>query len=226
MIKKTDAMISFAANTERTEMLITAMAKIKAYNWLYQQKTFEKNLKMGYVVEKVQNKELEKIEKSCAEHAIISLCTNFEVYYKDFVQELLYKFPGVFKNKNTKYKEKIIMMLSDQKDFDYESIGYKLSLKNRFDYIEFFEIYSIPFLTDDEKEIIEHVYIIRNNYVHNAGRKDKQTKNKLEKYPSPTGESYLTTEAKRLRTKFKRLIIKANERTMSKCERMNSLIVR
>ena len=106
MIKKTDAVINFAVNTERTEMLITAIAKIKAYNWLYQQKTLGENLEMGYVVQKVQNKELEKIEKSCAEHAIVSLCTNFEVYCKDLVQELLYKFPGVFKNKNTRYKEK------------------------------------------------------------------------------------------------------------------------
>lgn len=223
MIKKTDAIINFAANTERTEMLITAMSKIKTYDWLYQQKIFDKNIKMGYVVQNFQNKELWKIEKSCREHAIISLCTNFEVYYKDLVQEILYKFPEIFKNKNTRYEEKMMMMLSDHKYFDYESIGSKLSLKNRFDYIEFFEIYSIPFLTDEEKKIIEHIYIIRNNYAHNAGRKDKQTKKKLEKYNSPTGESYLTAGVKGLRTKFKRLIIKANVRIMNECERMVSI---
>lgn len=211
-------MQGFIANMERTEMLITAMGKIKTYNWIYQQKALEKNLEFGYTVQRVQDKELRKIEKSCAEHAILSLSTNFEVYYKDLVQELLYKYPGFFKNIKVKYQEKILNMLFSKMRYDYDMIAQELGLKNRFDVYTFFKEYGITFLTLDEKKIIEHIFTIRNSYVHNAGRRDKKTKKKLKKYPSPTMEGYLTTEAKRLRTKFKRLIIKVYDRVLKEFE--------
>ncbi len=212
MIIKTDALANFSNNTERTEMLIIAMSKIKTYNWMYQQKALEKNLEFGYTVQKSQDKELRKIENSCSENAIISLSTNFEVFYKDLMQELLNKYPLFFKNKITKYTEKIIKMISSKKRYNYERISEELSLKNRFNFIDFFEDYKLPFLSKDEKKIIEHIYTIRNNYMHNAGRIDKKTKIKLKKYPSPTQQGYLTTEAKRLRTKFNRLIKKIHKR--------------
>ena len=212
MIIKTSAIKNFLSNSERTEMLIIAISKIKTYNWLYQQKTYGENPEFDQVVKNVQNKELLKIETSCAEHAIISLCTNFEVYYKDLIQELLSKYPLFFQNKNLKSQEKIINMISSKKRYDYELISKELNLKNRFDFIEFLDEYKIPFLNNDEKNIIEYIYAIRNNYVHSAGRMDKKTKEKLKKYPSPTKEAYLTTEAKRLRTKFNRLIKKIHNR--------------
>lgn len=221
MIEKIDAMINFATNTEKTEMLIAAIDKIKAYNRLHQEKIFGENLKMGYIVQESQLNEFVKIEKSCSEHAIISLCTNFEVYYKELVQELLYKFPEIFMNENKGYKEKITEMLSGSKQFNYESIGNMLSLKNRFDYVAFFKKYSIPFLTDDELKIVEHMYVIRNNCVHNAGRSDSQTERRLEKYPVPNVEFYISTKTKMLRTRFNRLIEKSHARTIKECEKLS-----
>ena len=222
MIKKVSAMDSFSHNLERTEMLITAMEKIKIYNSLYQQKTFEKDPEFGYVVREIQDKELSKIEKSCAEHAIISLATNFEIFYKELLQELLYAYPSIFIRVESKYKGKLRDLIGGTEYFEYEHIADYLGLKNRKDFLDFFEEYGIPLLADTEKKIIEHIYTMRNCYVHNAGKRDEKTIKNLEKYPSPTGESRLTTEAKRLRTKFKRLMIKANNRAIKECERIEA----
>lgn len=185
MIKEVSAIDSFNINTTRTNMLITAMAKIKAYNWMYQQKTFEKNLEFGYVVQKVQDEELRKIELSCAEHAIISLATTFEVYYKELLQELLYKYPKIFLNTDSEYQKKITNLITAKEYFDYESIAEHLKLKKRHDFIKFFKEYNVPLLTGNEEEIIEHIYVMRNCYVHNAGKIDKKTGNRLKKYPPP-----------------------------------------
>jgi hypothetical protein len=222
MIKKVSAMDSFYHNLERTEMLITAMEKIKVYNSLYQQKTFGEDPQFGYIVREVQDKELRKIEISCAEHAIISLATNFEIYYKELLQELLYAYPSIFIGVKSKYKDKLRDLTDGIEYYEYEHIADYLGLKNRKDFLNFFEEYSIPILTDAEKHIIEHIYTMRNCYVHNAGKRDKKTIKNLDKYPSPTGENRLTTEARRLRTKFNRLMIKANDRVIKECERIAS----
>ena len=80
MVEKTDAIPLLGKNLNRTDMLIEAMTKIKAYNRLYQ---MEHARDRDYLVVKgVQDKQLEKIEQSCAEHAIVSLATAFETYYK------------------------------------------------------------------------------------------------------------------------------------------------
>jgi len=208
MIIKNNTIGNFHLNKERTEMLITAMSKIKAYNWLYQQKAYDIHPKHHDVVKEVQDKELSKIEISCSEHAIISLCTNFEVFYKDLLQELLHKYPLFFKKKKTKYQDRIINIISSKQRYNYEKISKELNLNNRFDFIEFLKAYNVNFLRKEEIKIIEHIYIMRNSYVHNAGRLDLKTKDRLKRFPSPTNESYLTTETKRLRTKFNRLITK------------------
>lgn len=222
MIKKIDAMTNFLANSDRTEMLIVAMSKLKTYEWIYQQKALEQNLQFGYAVQKSQAREYIKIVESCSVHAIISLCTNFEVYYKDLLQELLNKFPQYFTNKKTKYQEKIVDMLSSKNRYDYGIITKELDLKNRFDFIELFEKYNLPFLTKEEKNFIEHIYVIRNNFVHSVGRIDAQTKAKLKKFPSPTGQSYLSTDAKTLRTKFNKLIKKIHNKIL---EQMNEMSI-
>ncbi|NQU98431.1 hypothetical protein HQ533_03105 [Candidatus Woesearchaeota archaeon] len=222
MIRKINSISNFHTNAKRTEMLITAMSKLKTYNWIYQQKAYDIHPKHHEAVKKSQDKELIKIEVSCSEHALISLSTNFEVYYKDLIQELLNKFSTFFTSKETKHKNIIGELVSSRKRNTYEIILNKLNIKNRFDVYDFFELFGIPFLTQDEKKIMEHIYIIRNQYVHNAGRKDKQTKIKLKKYPSPTHEGYLTTETKRLRTKFNRLIDKSYIRTMDYLNNYNS----
>ena len=208
MIIKSNNINNLNSNKERTEMLITAMSKIKSYNWLYQQKAYDIHPSHHDVVKKVQDKELSKIEVSCSEHAIISLCTTFEVFYKDLLQELLKKYPSFFRQKMTRYQDKVINIITSKKRYNYETISNELKIHNRFDFIEFLKEYNINFLKEDEIKTIEHVYTMRNNYVHDAGRINKKIKDKLKKFPSPTNEDYLTTETKRLRTKFNILITK------------------
>jgi len=197
---------------ERTEMLITAMSKIKAYNWMYQQKAYDVHPTHHDVVKKVQDKELSKIEVSCCEHAIISLCTTFEVFYKDLLQELLKKYPTFFQQKEAKYQDKIKNIITSKKRYNYENISHELKIYNRYDFIKLLKEFNLIFLKDDEIKIIEHIYAKRNNYVHDAGRINRKIKCRLKKFPSPTKEGYLTTETKRLRTKFNRLILKAYNR--------------
>ena len=54
MILEVNSLYTFVENLERTNMLITAMEKIKAYNRLYQDKTYEKNLELEKIVEEAQ----------------------------------------------------------------------------------------------------------------------------------------------------------------------------
>ena len=89
MIEKANAIEVFKKNILRTESLIVAMEKLKAYNRLYQmniEKSYPYNAKID---KQIQDKELSNIEKSCGEHAIISLVTAFETYYKELLQQLL-----------------------------------------------------------------------------------------------------------------------------------------
>jgi len=206
MIQKANAIETFQKNIERTDMLITAMEKIGAYNRIYQYKAYEINSEYGRVVTESQNKELIKIEQFCAEHAIISLATAFETYIKELLQQLLYSYPAIFLCHNTKYDSQIRELLTKRKKFDYEQIEEVLKLKNRFDYFDIFKIYSISLLTPEESQFIEYIYIKRNCFVHNAGKIDKKTKLKFRKIPSPIEKTYLTTESKRLRTEMKKLI--------------------
>ena len=85
---------------------------------------------------------------------------------------------------------------------------------NRFDYYALFRAYSIPFLNKGEDDFIEFIYTQRNNLVHNAGRLDTKTKTKLQSIPKPYDEERISTEAKRLRTKFGRMIPKINQRVI------------
>jgi hypothetical protein len=70
------------------------------------------------------------------------------------------------------------------------------------------QAYSIPFLAEDEKDFVDYLYLRRNNYVHNAGRSDTQLKAKLAKTHIPIKENAITTEAKRLRTRFGKMLHK------------------
>ena len=77
----------------------------------------------------------------------------------------------------------------------YEAIERKLNLRNRFDYYNLLQTYSIHFLSEDQKEFVEYLYLRRNNYVHNAGKADIKLKAKLDKTPVPINEIMLSTEA-------------------------------
>ncbi len=219
MIQKANAMETFKANIERTEMLIRAMEKIKGYDEKYQDEIAITDPDYAKLVTNIQNEQLIKIEKSCAEHAIISLATAFETYYKEFLQQLLYSYPDVFLSQNTKYDGQIKEFLTNRKKFDYAKIGEILRLRDRFDYFKLFKIYSIPFLTPQEEQFIEYVHAKRNCFVHSAGKIDKKAKLKLMKIPPPFGQIPLTTESKRLRTSMKRLVDKIEDRIKNKLEK-------
>jgi hypothetical protein len=97
----------------------------------------------------------------------------------------------------------------------YEDIERRLELKDRFGYYEFFSVYSIPFLSREEETLVEYLYLRRNNYVHNAGRPDKKSMGKLVKNPSLFKEKATGTEAKRLRTKLKNILVKSYDRVIA-----------
>jgi len=212
MIKPTNAIENFKRNMERTEMLITATNKIAGYNRIYQFNAYNQSNEYGEIVTKVQKEELIKIERSCSEHSIISLCIALETYYKELLQELLYKNPSFFISKDTKYYKKLKKLIEDSKGYDYNKIEKGLKIKYRPDYFDFFDLYSIPFLVNEEIEFIKYIFLRRNCLVHNAGKIDERTKKKLSKITYKYKGSYLPTEAKRLRTQLKRIILKADKR--------------
>jgi len=194
-------------------MLLEAIDKIRAYNRLYRmEQTNREYLKM---VEKVQDEEFEQIQQSCGEHAIISLATSFETYYKELLQQLLFQFPDYFTSRLTEYSTKLTELINSEHPVNYELIEAKLKLRNRFDYYDFFKAYDIEFLSPDEEKLIEYIYLKRNNYVHNAGRLDTKTQKKLEVSSPPYNEHIISTEAKRLRTKLKRAIYKVHDRIIA-----------
>jgi len=169
LIEKTDAIELLEKNLQRTEMLIEAMEKIKAYNGLYQMSNADA-CEHNKIVTIVQNQQLMYIQQSCGEHAIISLATAFEIYYKELVQQLFADYPGYFVSRNTKYSDKLNKLIQDHELATYEQIEFELKLRNRFDYYILFKAYSLPFLTLAEKRVVEYIYQQRNLYVHNAGR--------------------------------------------------------
>lgn len=207
MIQQTDSIEVFKKNIDRTNSLIAAMEKISAYNRIYQMKAAEDiNSQYANIVSRVQNEELNRIEKSCSEHAIISLSTVFETYYKELLQQLLFLYPEFFLSQHTKYTDTIQELIRRREQFSYEHIEANLNLKNRFDYYKFFQAHSILLLELKENEFIEYLYIKRNNFVHNAGKIDEKTQRKLKNIPTPVNSSSITTEAKRLRTKFTKMM--------------------
>jgi hypothetical protein len=211
VVEKTDAIVLLGRNLNRTEMLIEAMTKIKAYNRLYQM-GHARDREYLEVVRGVQDKQLEEIEQSCAEHAIVSLATAFETYYKELLQQLLCEYPDYFLSRDTKYSDRVNRLIKDSQPAAYEEIGQALNLGSRFDYYAFFKAYAIPFLSSDEEGFIEYVYIRRNSYVHNAGRPDARTRKKFAATSPPFNEYRLSTEAKRLRTRFGRILCKSYDR--------------
>lgn len=213
MIQQTDAMEVFKQNIDRTNSLVTAIEKIRAYNHLYQMKESQADPRYATMVTEIQNQELSRIAKSCSEHAIISLATAFETFYKELLQQFLYFYPAFFLSQNTKYAASLLILINQREEVSYEEIERKLNLRNRFDYYGFFEAHSIFLLEPKETEFIEYLYIKRNNLVHNAGKLDKKTAVRLKNIQNPVREASLTTEAKRLRTKLAKLITLVNRRT-------------
>ncbi len=201
-------------------MLITAMVKIKAYNRIYHDnQSHFITLKMFKIVKAVQDDELARIEQSCAEHAIISLVTAFETYYKELVQQLLADYPSYFVRRHTKYSDAVSELVRGDGLFTYEAIDRKLNLRNRCGYYDFFDAFSIPFLAENERQVIEYLYMRRNNYVHNAGRLDLKLQEKLTETPKPLNEDVLSTEAKRMRTRIKKMLGKSYDRVIAHVQR-------
>lgn len=96
MIETTNAIEVFQIDISRTNALIEAMDKIKAYNRLYQMRKSVTDPVYGNLVAEIQNQQLAWIELACAEHAIISLATTFETYCKELIQQLLADYPSFF----------------------------------------------------------------------------------------------------------------------------------
>lgn len=212
MIKKTNAVQILQQNLQRTESLIEAMEKIQAYNRLYQMKTAKDNAEFAVIVTPVQNEQLAKIEQSCAEHAIISLATAFETYYKELLQRLLFEFPEFFVPQQTNYTDQIKALIEDKHRNEYEEIEKRLKLRNRFDYYQLFAAYSVPFLSPQDVEFIEYIYAKRNSLVHHAGKITKRAQTKLGKIKVPFDGPSLKTEAKRLRTRFTKIMMQVDQR--------------
>jgi len=218
MILKTDTILAFAANVERTNILITSMEKIKGYNRIYQERSYEQNYKMGQVITEVQNRELVKIEAACAEHAIISMATVYETFLKDLLQEVLYEYGGYFCLKETNYSETITKLVKGPKKNDYQSIGKALGINSRYGYIQFFKAYSIPIETPEEKALYDLIFVYRNSFIHHGSKMSANTLKKLEAQDI-VKEQTLTTRSKRLRTKVERAIPKTRIKVLQLLEK-------
>lgn len=216
MVKNTNALEILEKNLVRTEMLIRAMEKIKGYNQIYQNN--QTNIRLLNIVKTQQESELKRIEQSCGEHAIISLITAFEIYYKELTQEMLANYPNRFLAPINIYSEKMGELIQSAEVFTYEDIEEKLGLKNHYQYFSFFKTYSIPFLQSDEEEFINYLYIRRNNYVHNAGRSEKKFIKQLSGVLQPFKYNEISTDAKRLRTRFTKILKKAHVRAITSLE--------
>lgn len=215
MIEPTNAIAVFQQNTSRTDALIEAMNRIKAYNRLYQMRESVTDPQYAKKVAEIQDRQLAWIESSCAEHAIISLATTFETYCKELVQELLADYPSFFLAHSTNSTSQIKNLIETTERVSWEQIEPALKFRNRFDYYRFFENHSIPFLSSKESELIEYIFIKRNNFVHNAGETDEKTEEKLQVISHPVNEDMVKTEAKKLRTKLNRLIISLHKRVIA-----------
>lgn len=216
MIEKNSAFKVFEINMERTNILIQAVEKISAYNFLYQEKAYNISPDHRNIVKAVQDKELEKISNSCYEHAIISIATTFETYLKELVQELLFKHGDYFLNRNSKWKERINALINDSEKYDFEIILNRLNLRNRFQTIEFLDTYNLVLLTPDQENLINSIYIKRNNFVHNGSKLSKKAKTQITELNEVDKEKYFDLSIKWTRTKFKRMMIKVHENIFQK----------
>lgn len=213
MIVKANAVEIFQVNIDRTNMLIEAIDKIKAYNWLYQQNVAKTDPHFLQTISEVQNDQLVQIGQSCAEHAIISLSTVFETYYSELLQELLFSKPDYFTDQVNTYTQKLDTLINDTQAYTFEAIEKRLGLRGRKDYYQFFQSYNVPFITENtEQELIEFIYAWRNHFVHNANRPDPKRDHLLSTISSPIKETSLITQAKRLRTALTQLIPKIEMR--------------
>lgn len=206
-------MALLSKNLARTEMLIVAMEKIKTYNQIYQNK--QTNLIDYKAIKSTQDQELVKIEQSCGEHAIISMITAFETFYKELVQELLAEHSSYFFAISTPYSSQINEMVFESVFLTYEDIQRRLGLRDRKEYYGFLTSYSITLLSHEEQEFVEYLYLRRNNYVHNAGRPDEKLKTKLSKNPSPFPDVVVSTEAKKLRTKLHKILLRSYKQVIT-----------
>ncbi len=211
MIELRKAIEVFQKNIGRTDALIEAMDKIKAYDCLYQMRESKDNPKMAKMIEKSQDQQLARIEQSCAEHAIISLATAFETYCKELVHELLVEHYDRFISRINNSNQ-VDDSIESKENVSFDIIEKTLNLNNRFDYINFFNNLSVPFLSSKDTDLIEYIYAKRNHYVHNVNRSDKRTKVKLKKIKLPVEEEIIRTEAKRLCAKLKRMILSVNKK--------------
>ncbi len=218
MIKENNTMIVFNANMHRTNMLITAIEKIKAYNWLYQQKAYENDIEYGKLVKSIQNQELEEIEKSCTEHAKISLSTTFEVFLKDLIQELLFNKPEYFLKTRTSYYHKLKTLIEDSLTYEYDSILKNLNLNNRYDFINFLGQYGIILLDQNQKNLVDIIYIYRNNYVHSGSKLDSKTKKLINDINKSENNNYSEYSIKKLRNAFSRLIQNIHKKALIQIE--------
>lgn len=214
MIETTNAIEVFNRNIGRTDALIEAMDKIKAYNRLYQMSESIHNSEHAEVIVGLQNEQLSWIEQSCAEHAIISLATAFETYYKELVQELLADYPNFFLSREASSIYQLRELIESAEKLYFEKIGKRLNIRNRFDIYHFMEYFQIPFLSVQESDFIEYVYAKRNNFVHSDGTLDRKTITKFEKIAPHVNEILIRTESKILRTKLTQIIRSLHRRVL------------
>jgi hypothetical protein len=208
-------MVVLEKNLKRTEMLIEATVKIRAYNQQYQS---QQPPHYRGMVSDIQNKQLISIECSCAEHAIISLATAFESFCKELIRELLIEHQNFFISRSTRYSIKVNKLLH-KKSISPDSIEQDLGLRYRKEYIAFFEAYSINLLSEKDKGVIEHIYLRRNNYVHNGGSRDEEQISTKDKVLQPILETSIITDAKRLRTTLARMLRRAYDQARTTVEK-------
>ena len=190
------------------------MDKIRAYNRLYQMREVA-NCPIGMAsVTQIQDRQLAWIESSCAEHAIISLATAFETYYKAVVQELLFCFPEYFLKQKTNFSECLHALIESNEENSFEQIEEALNLRSRHSYYRFFKAHSIRFLSESEHEFIESVYLKRNSLVHTAGDLHDIAHGISPKNQNRRKEDTLRNQAKIMRTKFRNLITLLHERIL------------
>jgi hypothetical protein len=212
MIDKADAMGIFKININRTDMLIDAIGRIKAYNDIYQQKILMDEPHFLSAVRDVQNERLKEIENSCAEHAIISLATVFETYYKELLQELIFEIPNYFVSKTNRHTNSVRSLIESDELYAYEDIERRLRLRSRNDYYNLFRDFDIPFILDSEKERIEEVYAFRNHFVHNANRIDTRADSRLSLINLSAKGKDVVARAKILRTIISQMIPRIDKR--------------
>jgi len=198
-------------NFLRTDMLIEAMERIGAYNRLYQDAQSH-DLEDYRTVKAIQDSQLSEIEQACSEHAIISLATVTEVYMRALVIELFARRPEHFLSKSSRHSSDLRKVISSGESVNIEDIEAALKLHGRREYYEFFDSYGIPALTQSDKDFVDYLHIRRNNLVHAPGFETTVLRERMLDAPKPFHENSVRTEAKRLRTKVKKMLYESYER--------------